>query len=269
VVDGGNARINLAALVSPASIQDNTPMLDLERWVRFRWRIHPKLAVGDSKYGTVANIVGLEQDGLQAYLALADHHKRSQTFSYRDFRYDVQSNSYTCPAGQNLPLSSYDRYTESFVYRTSAKICKVCALKARCTSSTYARVVKRSIHQDYIDRVYAYHATEDYKKAQRKRSVWIEPMFAEAKLWHQMVQFRLRGLLKVNIQALMVAAGQNIKCLLRLTAFSNPNRQHSLRFWRYSAFWEIFFLFLLLLSRLIPHTKISQFQLAEFFNTLC
>jgi hypothetical protein len=136
--------------------------------------------------------------------------------------------------------TGYCHYTESFVYRTSAKICKVCALKARCTSSSYARVVKRSIHQDYIDRVYADDATEDYKKAQRKRSVWIEPMFAGAKVWHHMVQFRLRGLLKVNIQALMVAAGQNLKRLLKAKRFSSPNRQHGLRFWRYSAFWELF-----------------------------
>ena len=36
VVDGGKARIILAALVTPASIMDNPPMLDLARWVRFR-----------------------------------------------------------------------------------------------------------------------------------------------------------------------------------------------------------------------------------------
>ena len=35
-------------------------MLDLERWVRFRWHILPEIAVGDTKYGTVANIVALE-----------------------------------------------------------------------------------------------------------------------------------------------------------------------------------------------------------------
>lgn len=53
VVDGGKARIILAALVTPASVMDNTPMLDLERWTRFRWHLKPAIAVGDSKYGTV------------------------------------------------------------------------------------------------------------------------------------------------------------------------------------------------------------------------
>src|SRR5688500_5314176 len=66
VVDGGKARIILSALVTPASITDNTPILDLVDWVCFRWRLDPKLAVGDAKYGTVPNIVGLEKRGIKA-----------------------------------------------------------------------------------------------------------------------------------------------------------------------------------------------------------
>ena len=58
----------------------------------------------------------------------------------------------------------------------------------------------------------------------RKRSVWIEPLFGEAKQWHQMVQFRLRRLQKVNIQALLIAAGQNIKRLLKAGHFHKPLR---------------------------------------------
>ena len=61
VVDGGKARIVLSALVTQASIMDNTPLLYLVDWVRAHWRLKPKLAVGDGKYGTVPNIVGLEE----------------------------------------------------------------------------------------------------------------------------------------------------------------------------------------------------------------
>ena len=56
-----------------------------------------------------------------------------------------------------------------------------------------------------------YHATEAYAKAMRKRAVWVEPLFGEAKQWHGLRQFRLRGLENVNMQALLVAAGQNLK----------------------------------------------------------
>ena len=43
-----------------------------------------------------------------------------------------------------------------------------------------------------LDRVRGYHETEAYKKAYRKRTVWVEPLFAEGKDWHGMRRFRLR-----------------------------------------------------------------------------
>ena len=45
-------------------------------------------------------------------------------------------------------------------------------------------------------------------------SQWIEPLFAEGKLWHGMRRFRTRTLEKVDTEALMIATGQNIKRLL-------------------------------------------------------
>jgi hypothetical protein len=48
----------------------------------------------------------------------------------------------------------------------------------------------------------------------RKRQVWVEPQFAEAKAWHGLGRFRLRGLEKINGEALLIAAGQNLKRLL-------------------------------------------------------
>jgi hypothetical protein len=48
----------------------------------------------------------------------------------------------------------------------------------------------------------------------RKRKVWIEPLFGEAKQWHEMERMRLRTLERVNCEALITASGQNIKRLL-------------------------------------------------------
>jgi hypothetical protein len=42
----------------------------------------------------------------------------------------------------------------------------------------------------------------------------VEPPVAEAKDWHGLRRFRLRGLPKVNGEALPIAAGQNRKRLL-------------------------------------------------------
>ena len=58
-----------------------------------------------------------------------------------------------------------------------------------------------------MDRVRGYHATELYAKAMRKRQVWVEPLFAEAKDWHGLRRLRLRGLMNANIHGLLIAAG--------------------------------------------------------------
>ncbi len=69
-----------------------------------------------------------------------------------------------------------------------------------------------------------YHATEAYQKAMRKRQVWVEPLFAEAKAWHGLRRLRLRGLKNANIQGLLIAAGQNLK---RFLAASGWGRRHA------------------------------------------
>jgi hypothetical protein len=42
----------------------------------------------------------------------------------------------------------------------------------------------------------------------------VEPLFGEAKEWHGMRRFGLRRLEKVNIEALLIASGRNVKRLL-------------------------------------------------------
>ena len=66
-----------------------------------------------------------------------------------------------------------------------------------------------------MDRAEAYQQTETYQQAMRKRSLWVEPLFGEAKQFHRLRRFRLRGMMKVNIEGVLVAAGQNIKRLVK------------------------------------------------------
>ncbi len=112
-----------------------------------------------------------------------------------------------------LPLSKIAYTEREKQYRADPAICDACPLKAQCTTSDQGRQIKRSFDEDYVERVRSYHQTEAYKKAIRKRSVWVEPLFAEGKDWHGMRRFRLRRLWKVNLEALMRAAGQNLKRL--------------------------------------------------------
>jgi hypothetical protein len=84
--------------------------------------------------------------------------------------------------------------------------------------------VHRSFYADYLEKVRGYHMTEAYQKAMRKRKVWVEPLFAEAKEWHGLRRLRLRGLLNANIQGLLIASGQNLK---RFLAARGWGRRHA------------------------------------------
>jgi transposase len=215
VVDGGKARIILTVLVTPAEVMENQPMLDLIWRTRFRWKLWPRHVTGDTKYGTEENIVALETQHIRAYVPLPDIDHRTEYFSADRFRYEAERDVYLCPAGKELHFFQAHSTERSRRYRARAKDCNHCPLKAKCTTSKQGRSLCRSVDEEYLDRVRAYHTTEAYKKAYRKRSVWVEPLFAEAKDWHGLRRFRLRELWRVNCEALRVAAGQNLKRLLK------------------------------------------------------
>lgn len=211
VVDGGKARIILHALVTPADVMENQPMLDLLWRVRFRWKLHPKRAIGDTTYGTAENIAALEAAGIRAYVPLPNWDERTPYYPASQFAYDAERDAYRCPQGQTLRRYTA-KYTEGVVaYRAEATVCNACPVKSACTSGTQGRLIHRSIHATELERVRSYHRTPAYQKAMRKRAVWVEPLFGEAKQWHGLRKFRLRGLPKVNMEGLLIAAGQNLK----------------------------------------------------------
>ncbi len=214
VVDGGRARIILTALVTPAEVQVNQPMLVLLWRVRFRWKLQPRQVTGDTKYGTVDNIAAIEREGIRAYVPLSAVGHRPGLFRDTDVVYDPATDTYRCPGHQALRFISQCDRTRRRIYEAPAAACAACALRAQCTTSRRGRRVGRSLDEDYLERVREHHTTEPYAKAMRKRKVWVEPLFAEAKDWHGLRRFRLRGLPKVNIEAQLVAAGQNLKRLL-------------------------------------------------------
>jgi len=214
VVDGGQARIILAALVAPAEVQENQPALDLLWRARFRWKLRPRQVTGDTKYGTVENVAAIEREGIRAYVPLSEVGHRAGRFRGTDFVYNAQEDTYRCPGSETLRFISQCDRTQRRVYEAPTAACAACALRAQCTSSQRGRRIGRSLDEASLERVRGYHTTDPFAKAMRKRAVWVEPLFAEAKEWHGLRRFRLRGSAKVNIQAQLIASGQNLKRLL-------------------------------------------------------
>src|SRR5262249_49764813 len=121
------------------------------------------------------------------------------------------SDPYRCPQGERLKLERIKSTEEVAVYRGNPTACWTCPPRTGCTDSRVGRMLNRSVFADIIERVKGYAVTEPFQKARRKRQVWVEPLFGEAKDWHGLRRFRVRGLWKVNCEGLRIAAGQNLK----------------------------------------------------------
>lgn len=224
VVDGGKARVVLGVLVTGAEATENLPMVEMLFRSTFRWRLRPRSVTGDAAYGTRENEAAIEKAGIRAYTALPEQGKRTSLLTIEDFVYDAKRDLYTCPQGEILRRQGHDRRGGYVRYAVRTSACNGCPLKSKCTNSPKGRWVSRSLDEEYLERVRAYRDTEAYRKALRKRAVWVEPLFGEAKEWHGSRRFRLRGLEKVNAEALMIASGQNVKRLVAL----GPRRPKSL-----------------------------------------
>jgi hypothetical protein len=214
VVDGGKARVILNALVTPFEVTENAPMLDLLWRSAFRWKIRPRRVTGDAAYGTTENIAAVERAGIRAYVPLTGAGKARPFFSKEEFSYDTEEDLYRCPAGEVLLPRAKNKARKLTVYKAKATTCEACELRPKCTDNKTGRQVLRYFDEAYVDRVRSYRGTFPYEKALRKRRVWVEPLFAEAKDLHGMRRFRLRRLEKVNAEALLIASCQNVKRLL-------------------------------------------------------
>ncbi len=273
VVDGGKARTILAVLVTPSEVMENQPVLDLLWRARARWKLHPQQFTGDTTYGTAENIVALEEEHIRACVPLPHFDQRTEFFGQRDFRYESDRDVYICPNGVELHYSASSSTEDYRRYWAKAKECNACPLKSKCTTSSRGRRLSRHVDEEYLERVREYHTTETYKKAMRKRSVWVEPLFAEGKDWHGMRRYRLRRLWRVNCEASLRAAGQNLKRLLKKHRYgSRPSpevAENALLFDVFRYFWKrtstprelerIFVAFILLQGN-----KLNK----EFFNRL-
>ena len=193
VVDGGKARIILEALVTPAEVMENQPILDLLWRVCFRWKLRPDQVTGDTTYGTIENIVAIEDAGIRAYVPLPDFDHRTRFYGGDRFTYDPERDDYHCPGGQALRFRKHKHTERMRVYQAPAAACNACPLKAQCTTSTKGRQRHAQLRRGVPRPGAGYHATEPYAKAMRKRQVWVEPLFAEAKDWHGLRRVPVAG----------------------------------------------------------------------------
>jgi Transposase DDE domain len=175
----------------------------------------PVSVAADTTYGNGEFLQLLLKREITPYMRTRDsiHRKSSPFFGPEQFTYQPESNSYRCPAGQQLNYGGRSVRNRTYTYIGTRKRCGACSLKTQCTSAAFRCL---AIHMDEPARQRARElaTTPEFVKAQRERKK-VEALFAELKNQVGLRRLRLRRLKFVREQFFLAAAAQNLKRLVR------------------------------------------------------
>lgn len=206
-----------ATVTTPANVNDEKVLADVIDEHNTNVGTQVKTVAADKAYGIGENYKHLHEHGITPCIS----HKRANSncdpaFNHDKFTYDNKCDCYICPAGNVLKRVQLNEDKKSVIYRTDRKICQQCQSFKKCvTSKKTGRQIQRSIYKEYIDWADNCLTKHERKRLMARRKYKAEGSFADAANNHGFKRSRFRGLDKMNIQNLMIAAIQNLRKLMR------------------------------------------------------
>ena len=187
----------------------------LTRFAQWQGR-EPESVAADTSYGNGEFLQWLADRSITPYMRTRDSvlkKEQSRSIGPEQFTYLPESNSYRCPAGEQLNYVGLNVRNRAHAYIGSAKRCGACSQKTQCTNGRY-KYLAIHIHEAARQRARELANTPEFAHAQRQRKK-VEALFAELKNQIGLRRLRLRRLKFVREQFFLAAAAQNIKRLVR------------------------------------------------------
>jgi len=237
-VADGKARVIVSLSVTPANVSEHDKALAVIDEAISRLSAVPETVCADGAYSSGNNSAALEERGIRLVSPppKAVTYTGDKYFTVEDFVYDEKRDVFICPAGSVLKcLGKVKARPNQRLYAGLRSVCRKCKLKDKCTQSS-RRQLKVGVNHAALVRLRTDSRTESFKKLYRSRAPVIEGIFGEAKEWHGLRRAWRRGLSKMRVQSLLIAAVINFK---RLIAHIIPGFSFyyaliciSTRFWR-------------------------------------
>jgi len=215
VVDN-HSRVVLGISVMPANESEHNNAVEVIDEALARLDNTPEAVCADAAYGSGINSAAMEQRGIRFVSPppKAKNQFGGSCFTVEDFKYDEKKDIFICPAGKPLKyLHRVKARPNQCCYGASKSECRRCELKDNCTRSP-RRTLKVSIYHEALKRLRADSKTESFKKLYKTRAPGVEGIFAEAKENHGLRRAWRRGLSKMLVQSLLIAAVLNFKRLV-------------------------------------------------------
>lgn len=173
----------------------------------------------DNGYFSGPNLHAVEQRKIDSYIATDreekpaanDAENSDRKFVKADFTYDIETDEFTCPAGEKLvtnPASKAKRKS----YRANKEICQECPYRSRCSGSkkSAGRVIRTDKFEAARQAMNKKMETAEAKAVYERRKVIAEPPFGQIKN-SGFRSFSLRGKEKVEAELSLVCTAHNFK----------------------------------------------------------
>ena len=190
----------------------------------------PAQMIVDDGYTTRENVLAADERGLdligstmekdvEAVRKGLEKRGLDPAFYPQNFRYDAETNAYTCPQGKRLAHRATRRRrvgVEHQVYQARAADCRPCALRSACQPGKQGRMIVRSENVPSVAAYVAKMQTAAARAAYRLRA----PVAEFSNLWLKaklgLRQFSVRGLQKARCEVLWACLTYNIQHWFRL-----------------------------------------------------
>lgn len=213
--------VNYTVEQSPSEVQAFTAHME-KLTTRTQGKL-PENVIGDATYGSEQNYDYLEQRTIGNYLKYSGIYYE-QTKKYREnrfhkdhFDYDSQTDSFTCPNGQQLVFEQQTTKKNASGYQNNIRIyrskgCGGCPYQQACKRGSGDRQIKFSPKYEAYKKQVRYNFNTTTGLKMRKRRGWdVETPFGDIKHNQNYRRFRLRGLDKINIEWGLLSISHNLR----------------------------------------------------------
>ena len=173
----------------------------------------------DTGYSNGVNYALLEAQGITPWIPVFGKYKSQ----IDGFVYDMEADSFTCPAGKQLPFKNFHSDLDGRLgkrYTASRRNCSPCPHKPTCAPNIKKRQLIRTAYAAYYQRALTRQQSQQGQRMRQLRQRTVEPVFGSLLQHYGLRRVNTRGRSSAHKTMLLAAIAFNLKKLLK----PRPNR---------------------------------------------
>lgn len=207
--------------VISASELDQVAMYSMVQDMQAFFRMTPLAILGDTAYGYGKQRILMDTLGIPVVAPVSQPSGKENKYDMTHFTFDRETDSYTCPNGNQTYRKSRMKKSEGYQYHFRKEECSECPLRNACTDSKDGRRVFHSDYYDLYEQAKEFNQTDEGQLLLRQRKL-VERKNQELKNDCGLGKPRVKSRTALQMKATIAAIVVNLKLVVR-TFFKKPN----------------------------------------------